>query len=287
MCTIMTIDRDFYLANRTEVVARIREDWRNNPHGASLLLIGEMAKDTSLIRSMSIDDILLLVELRFLNSTASRIFLHLRFATTGFIGLNGCHGFAANNYTVMHNGVLKRKEASYHNVDSELIAQDIVIESKAYAIAQLQKHETYANVFIIDNDTGKYDVIRQSTGSLYTDGKGNYSSNPCGTLYLPVLPGYHAEYSKSIVLPTLSKAEYYDDIYTFDYKDGHLDDNSWLISTLSSLKDFEEFAEFAMLERWDQFGIPREVYDALSTEQLRWVKEVGLFIERAYTKSYG
>lgn len=283
----MTIDREFYLANKVEVMAQIKEDWRSNPHGASLLLIGAASKDTSLIRSMNIDDVLLLVELRFLNRTASRIFLHLRYATTGFIGLNGCHGFSANNYTVMHNGILKRKEADYHNVDSELIAQDIVIESKAYAIAQLQKHETYANVFIIDNDTGKYDVIRQSTGNLYTDGKGNYSSNTCSTMTVSVLPGYYAEYSTSIVLPEKPRNEYYyDDEHMFNYKDDYLDDSSWVIQELPSLKDIEEFAEFATVERWDQFGIPREVYDALSAEQLIWVKDCGLFLERN-TKSYG
>jgi hypothetical protein len=42
--------------------------------------------------------------------------------------------------------------------------------------------ETFANVFIIRPMDYTYGVIRCSTGRLYTDGEGNYSTNPVGSI---------------------------------------------------------------------------------------------------------
>jgi hypothetical protein len=52
--------------------------------------------------------------------------------------------------------------------------------------------EPFANVFLVDLKKQTYIVHRSSGGSLYTDGNGNYSTNPFEAIMQPV-PAYTLE----------------------------------------------------------------------------------------------
>lgn len=293
MCTILTVSREFYLANRESVIKRVKSDFRGNNHGTSLLMIGADGDDSLLLRTMGVADALTLLDLKFLSGVADRAWIHLRFATTGYQGLNGCHGFAANDYTVFHNGILSRPESATFNVDSELIAADVVQGGKDHAIAALQASEQYANVFLVNNKTGTYTVVRQSTGSLYTDGQGNYSSNPVGTICQTVPPATVVEYATPLVVPPVvvrltsayngswARDEYLDDYVDLDR--GYLAE---VAAWVKDLTDLETFEWVASEERWDKYGVPVEYWDLFTSEQLSFARACGLQCERS-AMSYG
>lgn len=199
MCTILTFDKEFYNKNKTVIRKRILTDAFSNGDGFAMLLMGESSEDTNMIRSMNVEVLLAVLEYQMQNEACERAWIHCRFATTGFVGLNGCHGFAAQDYTVFHNGVLSRTEADGFSVDSELIAFDIESAGVEQAIRNLSEHDSYANVFIVNNQTGQYNVIRKTGGSLFTDGKGNYSTNKFSSINRTVPVNTRTEFGEHIV----------------------------------------------------------------------------------------
>jgi predicted glutamine amidotransferase len=118
------------------------------------------------------------------NTRWDRMFLHCRFATQGDPTLDNTHGWANNGVFFMHNGVLMNPEAYRYNVDSQLIG-GWLFDGVDHTLEQLQK-ESYANVFLIDTNSGYYCVSRSEVGTLFTDWQGNYSSNPVGRIRVPV-----------------------------------------------------------------------------------------------------
>lgn len=173
MCTIMTFDRKTFDENRDAIVKQLAEDVTRNNEGFSLILAGASNKEVSVLRSMTI---LPIVEL-ICNSEWKRFWLHCRFATTTAVGINQTHAFQGGEWHVMHNGYIQHPKAGQFKVDSELIPKVISDYGVGAAIGLLLHQESFANVFLVNLYTGTWYVVRCSTGSLYTDGKGNYSTN--------------------------------------------------------------------------------------------------------------
>jgi hypothetical protein len=167
VCTIITVSRDLYTR---DVWRRIREDATRNNDGWSLLLTGPKGP-TTLLRSMDFQQIEDALDGRW-----DRMFLHSRMATQGEPSVANAHGWVVDGVCVMHNGGLRAPEALKCDVDSQAICLWIRQGGMDYALKRL-KSEFFANVFMIDMDSGIYVVHRSSIGSLYTDGYGNYSTN--------------------------------------------------------------------------------------------------------------
>lgn len=204
MCTLYTFDRKFYNENKSDVVQQIIEDSLYNSEGCSMLMLGSDETDSTLIRTMNVDLLLDVLETQFKDLKAQRCWIHLRMATTAFVGLNGCHGFAGKNYSVFHNGVLARPESEKFNVDSELIAHDIQFSGIKRALDNLA-YDTYANVLLVNNETGIYHVTRRTGGTLFTDGEGNYSTNELGAICQAVPDNSQTTHDDKIVIPRISK----------------------------------------------------------------------------------
>lgn len=176
MCTIMTLTKK--QARDKAIQAMIRQDFMGNPHGTVLLLDNKL-----MLTSLTIEPIISMIN----TVSFDRCWIHQRYASTMTMGLSGCHNFYSKDRhkVVMHNGVI-----SNHNelpVDSQRIV-DILdaigdIEQTAQVIIDT---EYFANFFIIDLDKGTYTVARCTSGTLHTDGKGNYSSHAVGEITIPV-----------------------------------------------------------------------------------------------------
>jgi hypothetical protein len=87
----------------------------------------------------------------------------------------------------MHNGVLRAAEAQRCDVDSQAIGLWLRQGGMDFALKKL-RGETFANVFLVDLNSNFFLVHRSVTGTLYTDGRGNYSTNPVGDVALTVQP---------------------------------------------------------------------------------------------------
>jgi len=172
MCTILTVNSKF---DKQLVVDRITTDGYNNPDGFSLMV--QKGRDFSMTRSTSLD---LITDLVWY-SNWDRIWLHSRFATQGSVSLENTHGWNHDSTYVMHNGCLSDADTAKFPVDSQLIVDWVRLGGVPLALAKL-KFETFANVFLIDSDTGEYTVHRTGGGSLYMDGIGNYSTQPFGDI---------------------------------------------------------------------------------------------------------
>lgn len=183
MCTLLSFNMDTYCRNYSEITEQLIQDGRWNNDGASMLTDSGI-----LIRSIEqgdgVDSILdALDTMRW-----DRVWIHLRSATTGYLGLDGCHGFdGGRGVFVFHNGILSSKLAKDYQVDSELIAKATEKLGVDRAASWLLRNEGYANVFLVDTQEGEYHVVRSKTGTLFTDGCGNYSSNAIkGIIDVPV-----------------------------------------------------------------------------------------------------
>lgn len=186
MCTLVTISAEFFANNRAQVLERIRQDARFNGDGWSLLCID--VQDTS--RNVALQSMNLRMVLRTLDlfadtcSPDSRIFLHARAATTRYTGIAYCHGFTdLRGRIFMHNGIIQNPEQLA--IDSYSLI-DLPLSDTGMLEALKSRGDNYANVFVIDTDTDTYTIIRLATGSLYTDGNGNYSTHPLATIAKPV-----------------------------------------------------------------------------------------------------
>lgn len=281
MCTMFTFSRAFYKANKNAIVDQVINDSFINSEGFSLLTVGEDEENTTLIRSMNIDFILDTLDSLMWGDTADRAWLHLRMATTAFVGVNGCHGFAGNNYSVFHNGILSRPESERFNVDSELIANDLEVLGIDRALTNLA-YDTYANVFIVNNKTGTYHVVRRSTGSLYTDGAGNYSSNPVAAIALPVEINTQTHHATPIVwhapkATTVTGDDKYwnHGWYKSEYEE-ESDEIKYQIAALHYARTMKDFEEMANYEGWLHQGLPDAIRENLNYKQLGWSVTLGM-----------
>lgn len=173
MCTLLTVSSSQW---NKALESHIRSDARSNPDGFACLLT-DMDGAHTLVRSMNIEVILTVLR----NSDWERMFLHTRYATTGETRLDNTHGWESNGAVYFHNGKLQSRDADGLAVDSQAIGLWLSRHGLPETIERLQQ-EPFANVFIVDLDTGIYTVFRSATGSLYTDGSGSYSTKPFGDI---------------------------------------------------------------------------------------------------------
>ena len=211
MCTLLTIDNDYWTCNRKAVVKRIRQDAMGNADGFSLVGISvALPQDSLHLQTMDVNLVLHLIGMFFANTKdepTSRIFLHSRAATTGNIGIPYCHGFTdLNGQFIMHNGILSND--SDWAVDSFRIVNMNTASPWALLKELVDKRETFANIFIISET--EYSVIKVASGRLYTDGQGNYSTNPLGSIKAEV----GTLYAENHLYPSLEDAWDEDD-FTF------------------------------------------------------------------------
>lgn len=196
MCTIYTFDKPFYDKYSSELERRIKTDFLRNSHGLSMVgLDAANPLADTMLKSFRPETILDTIR-AFMedNSDSSRIWLHQRAATSTAVHVGTMHGFTdRDGNIIMHNGILFRIPTELYSVDSFAIP-DLMLTSTADALlaSLLRLRENFANVFIIRPQQMGYSVVRCKSGSLYTDGMGNYSSLPVGTINEEV-PAYYAE----------------------------------------------------------------------------------------------
>lgn len=200
MCTLTTISIDQYTTN---VINQIISDARSNYDGYGLVLMGDSGEVLTILRTLDIDPILTALDI----FDWSRMFLHSRFATQGETNILNTHGWSAGRYLYMHNGSLSDPLAYDLPVDSLLIGKWLELGLDV-ALDQLSK-QSFANVFIIDTETGDYHVSRSVGGQLHTDGAGSYSTNPVDTITTPVEPGVETHGETCLYY----KSDWYDDQY--------------------------------------------------------------------------
>lgn len=180
MCTIITVSRDS--VNNDDLVTRMVQDSAYNDDGwAAMFVLG--SGKPMFLQSLDLDPIVSLV----LDLDWKRMFLHARAATQGSPRLDNCHGWNADGVYVFHNGILSNPQSRDFEVDSQLIHWWV----DRYGITKtlnLLRTERYANVMLVDTVANEYLIHRSETGSLFTDGDGNFSSNPMGGITKPVRP---------------------------------------------------------------------------------------------------
>jgi hypothetical protein len=200
MCTLLTLDRDTYLADKKTMTARILNDAALNPDGFSLVAVDPLASLTNLsLNCMAVGHILNLLDMFFAGASEyARIWLHTRAATTEYVGIPFNHGFTDSRGTIIqHNGVIR----NYRNfaVDSFNLV-DYRTDNAHALLADLETAmESFANIFLIRPDENTYGVVRVWTSTLFTDGNGNYSTNSVADILTPIPPGYAMEHG---LLPT-------------------------------------------------------------------------------------
>ena len=176
MCTIITTDT----IDET-LFSQIRSDAQFNPHGLSAVTfdgteyqIIKTHDPESLIHSLSFKPF-------------KRVWVHTRNATTWARGITATHAFIQGDYIVFHNGVLSSSGAKQHPVDSMLLCDLLKYTSPANIQAMLNTlGETWANIMIVDTKLDRYYIIRQNSGSLHTDARGNFSTNSFSEISVPV-----------------------------------------------------------------------------------------------------
>jgi len=205
MCTLLTIDLEYYLRHTKEIQIQITSDAHFNRDGFSLIGISPLLAEANVhLQSMDIDIIFTVLE-KFFDTTyldtSARIFLHSRAATTCNVGLPYCHGFTdLNGNFIMHNGILSNPDK--WAVDSFQLVNMAVYSPYKLLKKLVSKKETFANIFIISEDT--YSVVRVGGGRLYTDHLGNYSTNATGDIKHPIGRGY----AKTYQYPVFEEEDY-------------------------------------------------------------------------------
>lgn len=176
----MTFTKDDYLGESWsdyesgEWEERILQDVIDrNDDGFSVLLCNEDGQPVTALRTMELDPVLRLL----VSADYYRAFVHCRAATTHHVALDACHGWHEGEVYYFHNGFVP--EGNDLKVDSLQIGKWLSIDVP-YALERLYGVE-YANVFLVDTKAGVYHVHRSLVNSLYTDGLGNYSTEPVGT----------------------------------------------------------------------------------------------------------
>lgn len=187
MCTILSLNvmKDDLLRPETDRAAFINQvikDYQGNHDGMTIVTYG---KHPSIFRTMDAQMGVNFLEAALEDKTLERVWVHMRAATTGSVGVDYCHGWSdGRGMVVLHNGVLYTGNARKHSVDS---MQLVELLKQGYGPADIHDmlaalYETFANIFYIDTDTGEYWLSTQSQFGVHTDGQGNYSSKPIDVL---------------------------------------------------------------------------------------------------------
>lgn len=177
MCTLLTISRGFYRANRLDVLRTIRYDAGGNPHGFALELIDRASP--LFLQGFDIEKAIKLIE----NSDFDRLVLHQRFSTTQNVELVDCHGYVGiDGSRWYHNGIIDNPARL--RVDSINLIDCISV----YDAVHVYKG-AYANLIRV-SDTGDVSVGRAgNSGRLHRDAKGhNFSTTIIGKIKIPVKP---------------------------------------------------------------------------------------------------
>lgn len=179
MCTIMTITNELYDQQAVETI--INDCIFGNDQGWCLILVDQDGNLKTKLNTMELEPIWALLDYEEWH----RMFLHARYATGGSsVTLANTHGWESNGIHYMHNGTISSRQAEKLPVDSMQIGKWLEIDL-CYALDRLND-EYFANVFLIDEEDGQYWVHRSQHNTLFTDGKGNYSTNEFGEVCLPV-----------------------------------------------------------------------------------------------------
>jgi predicted glutamine amidotransferase len=190
MCTILTADRSI---PTNQIVDRMVADSSYNSDGFSMLAVLNTGKPF-FIKSLDISVLTVLVE----SLEWTRIFFHARASTQGETSLQNCHGWNSEGTFVFHNGYISAKIARNFDVDSEAIKYWLDHFGTDATLDHLY-NENFANVMLVDIDKGEYFIHRSITGSLYTDGHGNYSTNSFDTIKTPVNNWSVSKYDLDVV----------------------------------------------------------------------------------------
>ena len=193
MCTIITADSS---VEKQQVIERMLSDSLRNDDGFALALY--VNGSYTVLKTMDIETIINMV----LISDYDRLWFHSRFATRGLVTVAHTHGFRSKHgHIVMHNGTIRRQRSGelllpqYEpEVDSVTIADWLNEGNETRYMAEINtldslQAEPYSNVFLINTIDGYYHVHRNTHGTLYTDGNGNYSTNAFGDIIQPVSKG--------------------------------------------------------------------------------------------------
>lgn len=227
MCTILTIGRDFWLENKTATVSRILQDARLNPDGWAIVGVDPEGSDADFnLQSMRIAPALDLMERFFLECSAyGRVFLHSRFATTSRVGVAYNHGFTDHDGTIiMHNGIVDNYRSlavdSFNLIDYPMKDATILLDMLK------DDEERFANLLLIRPSRRSYGVVRLIGGQLHTDGQGNYSSYPIGSINIPVL--HHTAFEHILGPEKFRPANKFDDLMEYNSMYDDLDsDEAW------------------------------------------------------------
>ncbi len=287
MCTIMTLSGKKFRDHKQKVIGQIRRDTLYNPHGSSLLI----QKSNNSFIQLNTDDSSSETLVALLGTGKwKRFWLHTRLATTSNRGLTYTHGFRAGPYLLMHNGILRSPESDKYPVDSFYLGTLVETFGPEQLLKALKiEAETYANVFTVDTKTGNYWVTRLSTNSLFTDGKGNYSTNAVADVTNPVAQFSQKKYAVPASVPAVSrKNSSYPSYLTPSNYSSLADEQNTIIEDLNYLRvsanTFEEFAEYVETTGLLYF-CPSTVKNSMTKTQLRWWNR--LAGDRYKGESYG
>ena len=196
MCTILTVDLAAYIHSAADIIDRIYQDNSRNRDGLALVALDPDCPDNDLIlKTFNVELIVKSIDSFFETAVSldARIFLHQRMATGSSIHVGTMHAFGdMTGNIIMHNGIFR---SAYDSTGSDVYAVDsfAMIDYMGFdnadevlqALLQLKEH--FTNLFIIRPDCYTYGVVKLRTGTLYTDGLGNYSTHPVAGLDLAVL----------------------------------------------------------------------------------------------------
>lgn len=299
MCTIITVSRAFFEANKQDVLNRINSDGVSNDDGWGLVLLGDRPANTISVKSLELDTIKHLIE----NTKWNRMFLHARFSTTSTKGIFGCHNFTTvgnglkenvknGSWIVQHNGILKSKESNNYLVDSMYIPEVLRLHGLRATKGYLTSNENYANVFLINPQSGMYVVTRASSGSLHTDGNGNYSTGVIGPINSPVPHNSATDHfhlwsrkEEPVTTPSFSKQEMehflklevraHDDVLAKECE-------YWGDDALNIYQDdYKQFSDACqVLGYLDKKVMRLSTYTYLTKAQQRWCRALGISIEK-------
>lgn len=173
MCTILTFTSAIWNDNYADLIDRLYDDEMFNGDGIAMLFDNQ-----TFIQTMDLN-----CAVDILTSTSwDRVWIHFRSATSPEVGINYNHGFYTKDrqYLVMHNGYIP--EGVHLPVDSMWICDLIDTLGIDDAVEHLLCKQSFCNTFIVEVDSGNYWTVRCQSGSLYTDGHGNYSTKKVGPI---------------------------------------------------------------------------------------------------------
>jgi len=215
MCTIITVN-----TVTADLLDRVRADAIGNPDGIAIVAYFGNGVDSFEVYK-TVDTTRAVDYLSSLGTNLVRVWVHLRHGTTSATGVAGCHFWGSGEYLYCHNGILSSAKARQYDVDSQLIGDLLKLGKGSDSLGALLSamKENFANVFTINTVACDYTVIRQTSGSLFTDNVGNFSTVSFGSITTPVACGatYNYDLPKPVVAPLSIYANEYYSSYFRDY----------------------------------------------------------------------